>query len=224
MHANGFAVSAKEKKSRRFLLLKRSVPLYLLILPSLILLIVFTYIPMYGVTIAFKDYKTGLGIFGSEWVGFKNFTTFFNSYQFWPILRNTLVISIYSIVVMFPLPILVALICSQITSSRYKKFFQVTTYLPHFISTVVMCGMIMLFLSPSSGIIAKLLSFVGIDMPNLMGSASAFPHIYVWTEAWQHSRTFDFEKRQVLCRVELQKRRRAAKNEMDLAGAFRKGK
>lgn len=159
MHANGFAVSAKEKKSRRFLLLKRSVPLYLLILPSLILLIVFTYIPMYGVTIAFKDYKTGLGIFGSEWVGFKNFTTFFNSYQFWPILRNTLVISIYSIVVMFPLPILVALICSQITSSRYKKFFQVTTYLPHFISTVVMCGMIMLFLSPSSGIIAKLLSF-----------------------------------------------------------------
>ena len=94
--------------------------------------------------------------------------------------------SIYSIVVMFPLPILVALICSQITSSRYKKFFQVTTYLPHFISTVVMCGMIMLFLSPSSGIIAKLLSFVGIDMPNLMGSASAFPHIYVWTEAWQH--------------------------------------
>lgn len=186
MHANGFAISAKEKKSRRLLLLKRSVPLYLLILPSLILLIVFTYIPMYGVTIAFKDYKTGLGIFGSEWVGFKNFTTFFNSYQFWPILRNTLVISIYSIVVMFPLPILVALICSQITSSRYKKFFQVTTYLPHFISTVVMCGMIMLFLSPSSGIIAKLLSFVGIDMPNLMGSASAFPHIYVWTEAWQH--------------------------------------
>ena len=71
MHANGFAISAKEKKSRRLLLLKRSVPLYLLILPSLILLIVFTYIPMYGVTIAFKDYKTGLGIFGSEWVGFK---------------------------------------------------------------------------------------------------------------------------------------------------------
>lgn len=102
MHANGFAISAKEKKSRRLLLLKRSVPLYLLILPSLILLIVFTYIPMYGVTIAFNDYKTGLGIFGSEWVGFKNFTTFFNSYQFWPILRNTLVISIYSIVVMFP--------------------------------------------------------------------------------------------------------------------------
>ena len=76
MHANGFAISAKEKKSRRLLLLKRSVPLYLLILPSLILLIVFTYIPMYGVTIAFKDYKTGLGIFGSEWVGFKNFTPF----------------------------------------------------------------------------------------------------------------------------------------------------
>ena len=142
MHANGSAISAKEKKSRRLLLLKRSIPLYLLILPSLILLVVFTYIPMYGVTIAFKDYKTGLGIFGSEWVGFENFTTFFNSYQFWPILRNTLVISIYSIVVMFPLPILVALICSQITSSRYRKFFQVTTYLPHFISTVVMCGMI----------------------------------------------------------------------------------
>ena len=186
MHANGFAISAKEKKSRRLLLLKRSVPLYLLILPSLILLIVFTYIPMYGVTIAFKDYKTGLGIFGSEWVGFKNFTTFFNSYQFWPILRNTLVISIYSIVVMFPLPILVALICSQITSSRYKKFFQVTTYLPHFISTVVMAGMLILFLSPSTGIIAKLVGLLGFKLPNLMGSAKAFPHIYVWSEAWQH--------------------------------------
>ena len=186
MHANGFAISAKEKKSRRLLLLKRSVPLYLLILPSLILLIVFTYIPMYGVTIAFKDYKTGLGIFGSEWVGFKNFTTFFNSYQFWPILRNTLGISIYSIVVMFPLPILVALICSQITSSRYKKFFQVTTYLPHFISTVVMAGMLILFLSPSTGIIAKLVGMLGFKLPNLMGSAKAFPHIYVWSEAWQH--------------------------------------
>ena len=91
-----------------------------------------------------------------------------------------------AILVTFPLPIVVALMCNQIASQKYKKFFQVSTYLPHFISTVVMCGMIILFLSPSTGIIAKLLSFVGISLPNLMGMPSAFSSIYVWTEVWQH--------------------------------------
>ncbi len=158
---------------------------------------------------------------------------YFNSYQFWPTIRNTIVISLYTILVTFPLPIflalmcnqirarrfkkffqvstylphfistvvmcgmiilflspstgiIVALMCNQIRARRFKKFFQVSTYLPHFISTVVMCGMIILFLSPSTGIIAKLAELFGITLPNLMGSASAFPSIYVWTEAWQH--------------------------------------
>lgn len=172
-------LSAKDK-------FKRSLPLYLLILPAFIIMIIFTYVPMYGVVIAFKNYKSGLGIMGSPWVGLKNFKTFFNSFQFWPTLRNTLTISLYSLVVSFPLPIIVALICNQMKALKFKKFFQVSTYLPHFISTVVMCGMIILFLSPTNGIIAKLLEMAGVKLPNLMGDANAFPHIYVWSGIWQN--------------------------------------
>lgn len=141
---------------------------------------------MYGVTIAFKDFTPARGIMGSSWAGLKYFRQYFNSYQFWITIKNTLVISIYSIIVTFPLPIALALMCNQMTRKGFKKFFQVSTYLPHFISTVVMCGMIILFLSPSQGIIAKLLGYLGITLPNLMGQPSAFSSIYVWTEAWQH--------------------------------------
>ena len=160
--------------------------LYLLLLPSFIIMFIFTYLPMYGVVIAFKDFTPARGIMGSSWAGFKYFKQYFNSFQFWPTIKNTLILSIYSIVVTFPLPIVLALICNQMRTGKFKKVFQVSTYLPHFISTVVMCGMIILFLSPSSGVIAKLLSLIGIQMPNVMGSAGAFPSVYVWTEVWQH--------------------------------------
>lgn len=135
--------------------LKRSGSLYLLMLPSLVIMFLFTYIPMYGVTIAFKDFTPSQGIMGSSWAGLKYFRQYFNSYQFWITIKNTLVISLYSIVVTFPLPIALALMCNQMARKGFKKFFQVSTYLPHFISTVVMCGMIILFLSPSQGIIGK---------------------------------------------------------------------
>ena len=160
--------------------------LYLLLLPSFIIMFLFTYLPMYGVVIAFKDFTPAKGIMGSSWAGLKYFKQYFNSFQFWPTIKNTLILSIYSIVVTFPLPIVLALICNQMRTGKFKKIFQVSTYLPHFISTVVMCGMIILFLSPSSGVIAKLLSLIGIQMPNVMGSAGAFPSVYVWTEVWQH--------------------------------------
>ena len=160
--------------------------LYLLLLPSFIIMFIFTYLPMYGVVIAFKDFTPAKGIMGSSWAGLKYFKQYFNSFQFWPTIKNTLILSIYSIVVTFPLPMVLALICNQMRTGKFKKIFQVSTYLPHFISTVVMCGMIILFLSPSSGVIAKLLSLIGIQMPNVMGSAGAFPSVYVWTEVWQH--------------------------------------
>ena len=166
--------------------ISRNWGLYLLLLPAVVILLCFTYKPMFGIVIAFKDFTPAQGIFGSPWAGTKYFEQYFNSYQFWPTIKNTLVISFYTILVTFPLPIIVALLCNQITAQKYKKFFQVSTYLPHFISTVVMCGMIILFLSPSTGIIAKLLSYVGIQLPNLMGQPAAFSSVYVWTEAWQH--------------------------------------
>lgn len=160
--------------------------LYLLILPAVLLLFLFHYVPMYGLLIAFKDFSIAEGVFGSPWVGFDNFRQYFNSYKFWPTIRNTMVISLYSIAVTLPLPIGMALMCNQMFAKRFKKFFQVATYLPHFISTVVMCGIILLFLSPSSGVIAALLGKIGITMPNVMANEGAFPHVYVWTEVWQH--------------------------------------
>jgi len=161
--------------------------LYLLMLPSIVIFLIFTYSPMYGVIIAFKDFKPAEGILGSSWVGIQNFQQYFNSYQFWVTIKNTVVISLYTILATFPLPIILALMCNQMRAKRFKRVFQVSTYLPHFISTVVMCGMILLFLSPSSGVIAKLLGLVGIQLPNLMGMPQAFSSIYVWTEVWQHT-------------------------------------
>lgn len=160
--------------------------LYLLMLPAIAIFICFTYLPMYGIVIAFKDFRPALGIMGSKWAGLKYFQRYFSSYMFSNTIINTLVISLYTIAVTFPLPIVIALMCNQMYAKRFKKFFQVSTYLPHFISTVVMCGMIILFLSPSSGVIPKLCGYIGIATGDLMGNADAFSSIYVWTEAWQH--------------------------------------
>jgi len=176
----------KNKKLPVWIKLKKSGTLYLLLLPSFLTVLVFIYFPMYGVTIAFKDFSPALGIADSPWVGLKHFKQFFNSYQFSTTIKNTLVISLYSLAVTFPLPIALALMCNQMRALRFKKFFQVATYLPHFISTVVMCGMIILFLSPSRGVIAKILGLIGYKLPNVMGIAKAFPSIYVWSGAWQN--------------------------------------
>ena len=102
-------------------------------------------------------------------------------------MKNTLKISIYSILVGFPLPIVLAIICNQIRVGKFKKIFQVTTYLPHFISTMVMCGMIILFLSPSSGLLANVLKLVGLKMPALLSKPGSFAGVYVWSDVWHIS-------------------------------------
>ena len=166
--------------------IKSNIPLYVLLFPSIILLIMFAYIPMLGLVIAFKDYSPANGILNSPWAGFKYFTQFFNSVQFGTTMMNTLKISIYSILVGFPLPILLALLCNQIRTGKFKKVFQVTTYLPHFISTMVMCGMIILFLSPNSGLLANIFKSLGWTMPNLLAKPDSFAGVYVWSDVWQH--------------------------------------
>jgi putative aldouronate transport system permease protein len=166
--------------------IRRNWGLYLLMVPAMAIFICFTYMPMYGVIIAFKDFRPAQGIWGSRWVGLKYFERYFDSYMFTNTIINTLVISLYTLVVTFPLPILLALMCNQMYAKRFKKVFQVSTYLPHFISTVVMCGMIIMFLSPSSGVIPRILGIAGIKMGDLMGNANAFSSIYVWSEVWQH--------------------------------------
>ena len=166
--------------------IKSNIPLYVLLFPSIILLIMFAYIPMLGLVIAFRDYSPANGILNSPWAGFKYFTQFFNSVQFGTTMMNTLKISIYSILVGFPLPILLALLCNQLRTGKFKKVFQVTTYLPHFISTMVMCGMIILFLSPNSGLIANIFKSLGWTMPNLLSKPDSFAGVYVWSDVWQH--------------------------------------
>jgi len=183
---NTAVISNESKTSKIMKQLKKSGPLYILLLPSIILLLCFTYLPMYGLLIAFKDYSPALGIWGSPWAGLKHFIQYFNSYQFDLTIKNTLNISLYSILVGFPLPIALAILCNQIRIGMFKKVFQVTTYLPHFISTMVMCGMILIFLSPSNGLISNLLGLIGIEMPNVLSDSSFFSSIYVWSDVWQH--------------------------------------
>ena len=173
--------------NNRFLrFIKKNYQLYLLLAPSAILLFCFAYLPMVGIVIAFQSYSPALGILGSKFVGMKNFMQYFRSYQFAVTIKNTLVLSIYSILVGFPLPILLALMCNQMKTKMFKKVFQVVTYLPHFISTMVMCGLILIFLSPSSGLFANLFKLFGAQFPNLMASAANFKHVYVWSDIWQH--------------------------------------
>lgn len=173
--------------NRRFTkAMKKHWQLYLFLLLPLIYIIVFAYIPMAGVQLAFKDFNPNLGIWGSEWVGFKYFEKFFNSYQFVRVLKNTLVLSLYSLIAGFPLPIIFALLLNAMRGTRYRKFVQTTTYIPHFISTVVMVGMILQILNPRVGLIAQLGNFLGIEnMPNLMASPDTFKHVYVWSGIWQ---------------------------------------
>ena len=167
----------------------RNWGLYLLLLPSLVLLVMFAYKPMYGIIIAFKDYKNSLGIMGSPWSDplFKNFMRFFNSFQCKTTIRNTLWLSLYSMLAGFPIPIMLALMINQITAKRFRKGFQTILYLPHFISTVVMVGLLLIWLSPSTGLIGTIYRIFGKEAPNLLGMASAFPSLYVWSDVWQHA-------------------------------------
>ncbi len=163
--------------------------LYLLLLPSFLLLLIFSYKPMYGVILAFKDYKNSLGITGSPWADplFRYFTRFFKSFQFGTTIRNTLALNLYSLLVGFPIPIFLALMINQITARRFRKGFQTVLYLPHFISTVVMVGLLLIWLSPSRGLLGAFYGLFHKTAPNVLGMPGAFRSIYVWSDVWQHA-------------------------------------
>lgn len=175
----------KQKKINFKQILKKNWVCYLFILPMLIYVIIFNYIPMYGIQLAFKDYRVADGIWGSAWVGLKHFKTFFESYQFKDLLWNTLSLSLYSLIAGFPMPIIFTLLLNYITNVKLKKVVQMVTYAPHFISTVVYCGMILIFLS-SDGVINQLLKLIGIDSVAFLTNPSNFRHIYVWSGVLQN--------------------------------------
>lgn len=159
--------------------------IYLMVLIPVIWLIIFCYVPMGGIQLAFKTFRAKQGIWGSPWVGFDNFERFFRSYSFKTIIWNTISINVYSLIVGFPIPIIFALLLNYLRQKRLKKVVQMVSYAPYFISTVVMCGMIIIFLDRDTGAINQLISALGFDTVNFMGTPSYFKDIYVWTSVWQ---------------------------------------
>lgn len=177
---------AEPKRQHPFIRsLKKHWELYLLVLPPVLYLLIFKYIPMVGVQIAFKDFSVVKGIWGSPWVGLKHFEAFFESPNFWLLIKNTIGISFYSLLAGFPIPILLALALNEIRTGFFKKTVQMVTYAPHFISTVVMVSIIILMFSPHVGVVDKLFSMLGFPMTNFMGIPEYFKSIYVWSGVWQ---------------------------------------
>jgi len=163
---------------------KKSSQLYAFIFLAFLSVFVFAYIPMYGILMGFQNFSAPRGIWGSEWVGFRHFEAFFNSHFFWQIMRNTIFLSLYQIVAAFPMPIILALAFNEAKDGFFKKFTQTVTYAPHFISIVVMTGMIISFLTPE-GLINNLLGIVGISPTNFLSLPGWFPSVYVWSGIWQ---------------------------------------
>lgn len=159
--------------------------MYLLALPAVIWYIIFCYKPMYGIVIAFKDYKGLLGIMGSPWVGFKHFEDFFGSIYFLRLLKNTLLLNTYGIIFGFPIPIILALMMNELRSQKYKKLIQTTSYLPHFISLVVVCGMVIDFTSGRGFITHYVNLLTGKDYKNLLEVKEFYRAIYIASDIWQ---------------------------------------
>lgn len=176
---------AKNRKSLKRRILSRW-QLYLFLLVPVIYVLVFQYYPMTGLQIAFKRFDITKGIWGSEWIGMENFRRFFSSYNFQRTIKNTIRISLYSLVAGFPLPVLLALTLNTIRNQKYKKFVQLVTYIPHFISTVVLIGMLMQFFNTRIGLYGIVYRAIMNEYPrDIMGIPSAFPHLYVWSGIWQ---------------------------------------
>ncbi len=178
-------VSPKSKRLPKF---KKNLflnwQLYVFLLPALTYFLILHYIPMYGVQIAFKNFIANQGILGSPWVGFDHFERFFDSYYFWRLLKNTLIINLYQLA-LFPLPIIFALMLNEVRNGLFKKWSQTLTYAPHFISVVVVVGMIVAFLDPATGLINHIIVALGGEPISFMTSPDWFRHIYVWSGEWQ---------------------------------------
>ncbi|MBZ4665627.1 ABC transporter permease subunit [Mahella sp.] len=160
--------------------------LYLLLLPGLIWVIVFRYLPMYGIVIAFKDYNIFKGINDSPWVGLANFNRFFQDNYFWPLMRNTLLISLYKIMFGFPIPIIIALMLNEVRNISFKRTVQTVIYFPHFLSWVIVGGLIVTLLSPD-GLINGLITMFGGESTTWMARPEYFRTILVLSDIWKES-------------------------------------
>ncbi|WP_317890663.1 ABC transporter permease [Paenibacillus arenilitoris] len=166
--------------------IRRNWQLYLLFLPPLAYVLVFNYYPMYGAQIAFKDFNAVQGIWGSDWVGLKHFEQFVQSYEFWRVMRNTLLLSLYSLLVGFPFPIILALGLNYASNRFFKRTVQMVTYAPHFISVVVIVGLMSQLLNPRLGVVNRILEVLGYEAINFMGKPELFKTLYVLSDVWQN--------------------------------------
>lgn len=165
---------------------QRHWQLYLFLLIPVVWLLVFKYYPMLGAQMAFRKFNPNDGIWGSAWVGMENFEKFFTSYQFPRVMANTLLISFYSLIAGFPLPVILALMLNSLRNKRFCNALETIAYIPHFISIVVLVGMMLQMMNPHIGVLGAMYRMMGQTAPDLFGSPSAFPHLYVWSGIWQN--------------------------------------
>lgn len=173
------------KNTRVGNVIRKQWQLFVFLAPALIYIIIFHYLPMYGIIISFQNYKPSLGVLGSKFVGLANFKRFFNLPNFKNIFLNTLLLSLYNIAVSFPLPVILALSLNRAGNGKFKKIVQTITYAPHFISTVVVVGTVFILLSPNSGMFNNVITAFGGEKVFFMGKPEYFRHIYVWSGVWQ---------------------------------------
>ena len=183
---NPLKSSAKPLSMRIRISVKRYMWYYLFMLPTIAFFIVFHYVPMYGVQIAFRNFMPAKGIWGSRWVGLANFRRFFSSYYVGRLFANTLLINLYDLA-MFPIPILFALMLNEVRSARFKKVVQTVTYAPHFLSTVVFVSLTLSFLDPRTGVINRLIALLGGERINFISEPGMFKSIYVLSGVWKDS-------------------------------------
>lgn len=180
-------VRMESRHSGTFRGIRNNWELYLFVFPTMLYYLIFVYMPIYGVQIAFKNFNAVKGIWGSTWVGLANIERFLNSYYFPILIKNTLGISLYELAIGFPIPILIALALNELDKSRFKSFVQTVIYAPHFISTVVMSGMIISFLSPTTGLVNFVLRWMGFEPIPFMMEVGWFKTIYVLSNIWQNA-------------------------------------
>lgn len=182
-----YNASCKERFIATLRLMRRNVALYVLLLPAAAYIIIFCYLPMYGVQIAFRNFNFADGITGSAWVGWKWFSYFFRSPLSKTVIVNTLTLSFYTLLAGFPMPILLALMVHNVPGRRYRRVVQTVTYLPHFISLVVVVGMLSSFMSVNNGFINTFIKALGGEPKYFMGLPQYFRHVYVWSGVWQEA-------------------------------------
>lgn len=181
-------ITTKKPKPSAWSLIKKDFKkhklVFFLLIPIILYYTIFEYGPMAGIIIAFKNYRPARGIFNSSWVGLTHFKSFFGSYYFWDLIRNTFKISISNIVFGFPAPIILALFLNEVRCTKFKKTVQTITYMPHFISTVVMAGIVVDMVS-TNGVVNRMLQFFGVNLGNLLHIGPLFVPIYVISNIWQ---------------------------------------